>query len=600
MKMKTFALNVLKALEDLDKIPDKPINNLNIEVKDESEKTQKDLRLLLRKLASSKGEISNEDSLTPFFVFLGEVSERTVAIKKAFKSTKGGQYCEILVSHMIAEADKFENKTKNMEDLLTQPIYMDSFARKALHQLEKIEKRPIDKMDPIVYLQSEVDIEILKKKLYEYQNSKELVTLQSLQPFITFIGSRALKIAGSEHEDKSTNANQIYNVFTQFVRKAVNFNTTECLDDENIFSLDNNLLEIKINANVNERIREEIFVHLENEKGLLSSKQLYTNQLQKMEMNTNLLVNYLLSKMDCLNKDDIQKMSLDVYRESKYTVTDLKKLLMHFCDENIYANKSLSGEILSPLINFLKNRWDDINGSEAADEKNANSEANQICKYLVDYISLAGYKIVYLNRDREKLLRPPHYEKNNSGDLRLKLRIVRGYANDEEMLVEMSQLDKSKWLDFVTNIPLDNFIKLMSNNKATRKEDLLQVASRYNDNENRSKAILFCLHEIYKIDRNNGGSYASSLAWAASYIVTIPTLEQKNKFIDKLQMYLIDDNVNLFQLQKELNDSQSELGKLYQIAMKGTALPKFVAEIYRAADALTVSSHLKNQYKHVV
>ncbi|GEM_PF-6715534 len=556
----------------------------------ESQESLKELHEVLMKHASDETIIDSEDVLLPFIEFLRKRWEKIAGSESSYRvvpKSRINLQCKALELHMILACQQFHYKNRERNTWLMPELPMSVVAKEILRDIGMLSKNKPENEDSDVYLESLRTLDDLKTLATSFLESSAPVSVAELAPFINFLKLRWERIQGTSADyrvNTSSDANVVCQFMAGYLCRAIDFNNR---DKEGKIDPQSFLMPITNQAfvmeNTGHRLRDEIFATLKQEETVDDDKKRLTTLLARSSMDMRVFAMQLLKALDKLQQDNLQELDLVVYLESKRTLQKLRVLLEKYSS----SSEPITDKTLAPFIDFLKNRWDIIDGTKASYP--ANTSANQACILLADRLSLAGYQINYLNRNQLRLLQPvPHHGLNKeSANINLRLSVISDMGNVDDLLREMSELDQSKWKELVSSFDLESLVKVITKGK-TSLDDVLQINDIYTQDEARSKKLLFALFEIYIKDRSKiEGDHKTMVGSivAFTHFVKVPTGTEKIAAANEIQR-LILGGVSLASILADINNQESELYKKHHYSLNDSTLKKFVAQLERAVAVL--------------
>lgn len=331
-------------------------------------------------------------------------------------------------------------------------------------------------------------------------------------------------------------------------------------------------------------LKTAIFDVLKDEEALGdANEKMLTNLLKSSNINNEVFAKRLMAELAKLEEDDESNLPLLVVLEQRYALAELKALLAG-C---IKSKEAITPKTIIPFIVFLSERWDAIDGSCASYKAVPDTRINKFCHILVDHIALAGYQINYMNRNQDRLLmRATHPGLSAEvANQRLVSTVISRCKTRDDLLNNMLTLPYSKWKEFLRCFDLPTLMHLMSNKPEGDLADVLKV-SDYNANERRSKAILFCLLEVYIRDRKKIATpHKTYLGAVGSIFVKVPTEQEKSDTVNESQEYIASDQP-LVGFIAALNDERSDLYPHKPNFENGKLLKQVYAHIEHAINKL--------------
>ncbi|VVC76147.1 hypothetical protein AQUSIP_14520 [Aquicella siphonis] len=580
----------IKGLQDeLKRLKDINQQGLDPAVRQESQRTVGELSALLRQYQDSKAEILSETDLEPFYRFLRDRWEKmalTGATYSSHPDTLASRYCQVLANNLILIANRIQYKPRDKNHLLM-PVSVCSlrvFASEALAALEIQQTSRAQEYSPFASLESQTVLDELQERLKKLSQSEEPVSWNNLSSIIDFLAARFKIIEGSR-ADYRLNDGTRANVFCKYLANAVFHALKFNQDASHLQNADELLVPASSSlagwSGDDEQLTALTLKTLKAEEQMPEEAQVLTNRLKKSSEDIRLFAARLLDELNALEKDNIQNMDMAVYLESRRALSTARRLLQNALEKNPRPG----GAAIEPFIRFLRERWHLIDGT-AASYAESHSAANQFCRVLADHLAITGYQINYLNRNPQRLLQPAiHHDLDQvSANKRLRTAVMQDVKDRDELVAELTGLDKSYWQSYVENIDLEPFIRLMTNGQ-TSMLDLFNIKELFNENETRSKAILYCFLEIYSRDRGAVASDHTTLGGTiASLFASVPTGKQKNLAVETVKKFLLS-GARLSDFDAVLNTPGSELYP-HKAVLEDGKLVRFMEQIRLAVSRL--------------
>lgn len=522
------------------------------------------LRQLLNQYADSDIIITKEnvaECTQPFLSFLAQrwlrIANSGASYQKA-PNAKANKYCKILAEQLLMLDQKFEYKNRDLNRYLMPPvkISMAGFLDYALNDLNTFLRDDAGKVDLYVYLESVYALNRLKAVLQAMTKTDELVTPESLEPIFQLMRERYDLIQDTKADYPNNPQSDVNNIYTHLAKlmqltlelngyknnriNANRFLMHNVRIEGKQTSLQTRLLAILADKSPQNVVRDELF-----------------NALRAQQTTPGVFAERVKTVLAKLEKDDANEMPLLAYLESRRAIRNLKAIL----SEHAHVDQPLTKNQLEVYINFLSNRWNEIDGTLVSytAEPQIYTRAYNLCQMLVNHIILAAYELDHLNRDSQYLLmRTPHTVQPEIAANHLRLTVTSQYNDLNEMLDEMLQLPHTKWCEFIGLFETEKLINLLSNGKSVL-DEALKTDLKFDQNESRSRAVLVSLFLTYAKTRQQVQSDRMAIGSSiVSLFKDIPTLKQKTTAVDAVCEQLLS-GAPIVDIARGLNDTQSPL-----------------------------------------
>ncbi|MBV9576595.1 MAG: hypothetical protein JO149_08225, partial [Gammaproteobacteria bacterium] len=442
-------------------------------------------------------------------------------------------------------------------------------------------------------------IDYLQQLLLIYHASNELVTIEALAPFEKFLSDRWNRIEKSDaayKDAKDVSDSQV----NKLCRSMAKYMCTMTSANGKTYQYNSDKLlkpvmrpEIDRDAQ-NARLWGDFFDHLKNEDSQLMSA------LQAMKMTMGDLIKQILK--ECKNLPEKTWPNLFVNLESHHTVKKITALLLSY--EN--STEEITRHSLQPFIKFLKDRWEWIDHPDASYLKNPHTQANIICIILSEFLSIAGYKINYLNRNKNRLLMPvPHHDltPEKAAD-KLKQAIYNNLATRNDLINELMSLDKCQWREYLSGMSKQKLINLITNGKNTI-DDIFSLQDLFTVNESYNRTLSYCLFEVYlkdlaytKAEEADFANAISSSIYKVSAGSDLTYFTPAAPVIDDSQRYCAAEAIHDFILSEETFDKIETLLSLpgnklskHKACLNEGLLHDFFSLLINAAEASKPKKH---------
>lgn len=194
---------------------------------------------------------------------------------------------------------------------------------------------------------------------------------------------------------------------------------------------------------------------------------------------------------------------ISVQRESTKALSDLSSLLDQY-QHDVEMNK----ESLEPLMNFLRDRYERIHGTEGFYQLNKNgapdTRANSVCVYMAQVLSQIDNSLQWPGRKPMEILMPAQTQNKSTIERNETLRryIFSECNNLDEILTELVKFPLMEWKACLGDINEDKLKNaFFSKDMPKYSSEMAEISKLFSGDVIRNKAILCCLFQIYINDR---------------------------------------------------------------------------------------------------
>lgn len=562
MLMKDFIKRVLGQIDNLKRYDDSVLSPNELV---EAQRHIDYLRQLLNQYADSDVVITKAnvaDCTQPFLSFLAQrwlrIAKSGATYAKA-PNTRANKACKILADQllMIDQQVDYKNRDSNSYLIPSIKITTTSFIDYALNDIETFVRDNPGNVDHYVYFESVYALNRLKTVLEAMPKSTDLVTKESLEPLFQLMRERYDLIHGTDADysiNPQTDVNNIYTHLARLMQLTLELNgQPHASIDANRFLMPDVRVERRQTS-----LQTRLLAKLTENSSQVEASNDFLGALIAQKTTAATFAARMKAVLAKLEKDDSKDMPLLAYLESRRTIRSFIEIL----NEQANIDQPLTKTQLEAYINFLSNRWNEIDGTLASypAAPQLYTRAYALCHQLVSHIVLAAFELGHLNRDPAYLLmRTPHDVQPEVAANNLRLTLTAEYKNINELAAEMLNLPQEKWREFINLFDCEKMVNLLSNGKPVI-DEALKTDFQFDKNEARSRALLLSLFLAYGKTRQQVPS--DRIAYGASVISIftskIPTLKQKTDAVEAVCDRLIS-GASIIEIANGLNDAQSPL-----------------------------------------